>query len=583
MAIQITTEPLAFRRFVMTGAAVGLFVLASLNCWLVTEVPLDDAFVYFRYAQNHAAGFGPVFNLDEAVEGYSSVLWMMLLNTVAAINLPLPWSAQFMSIASYLATLALIVGASRMTHGLKWMAPLHFAASLAPAMWAGMALETSFFSLLVLASVLACLRFDRTREERTCVGILLVALALARPEGIVLSCALLAFLCVVTPPGDLRGRLRHMSWYFLPFLLWIFFLVGRYHFYGHLQPNTYYVKVGNNLNALTRGARYLIDFLNSNSGTAWLLPLMAIYGAFFRRDRRWWILIISVVTLCLTTVMSGGNNWPYWRYAMPLFPLVTLLVAEFFSDGWGLTQGGGRKLGCVGRCLVVYLLCVFILARTLCAGLVTDRLISFVAGNRDFQSYAEFHGRVYRAMLRDTQSIALNPMPFVSAHFDGPIIDMLGLVDEHIAHRPMAMGRLVHSHEKGDGEYVLERRPTIILFRGGLDFSPTPPRYPNPKDLYFVSDVEIAVSPLFRELYEPLAVWVPLGRGYLDAFKLRKEALTTVDPSELDSIYVRTIGRARTVVPLNLQLLSSLQKIVEGRLQHPSFRVGWQIVEMVSP
>ena len=40
----------------------------------------DDAFIFFRYAQNVAEGYGPVWNrVGMPVEGFSSPLWVLLL------------------------------------------------------------------------------------------------------------------------------------------------------------------------------------------------------------------------------------------------------------------------------------------------------------------------------------------------------------------------------------------------------------------------------------------------------------------------------------------------------------------------
>ena len=40
---------------------------------------IDDAFIIFRYADNFAAGDGLVYNRGEAVEGYTSFTWTLLV------------------------------------------------------------------------------------------------------------------------------------------------------------------------------------------------------------------------------------------------------------------------------------------------------------------------------------------------------------------------------------------------------------------------------------------------------------------------------------------------------------------------
>ena len=46
---------------------------------------IDDAFITFRYARNLADGLGPVFNPGEAVEGYTTFLWMLVSSAFFAM------------------------------------------------------------------------------------------------------------------------------------------------------------------------------------------------------------------------------------------------------------------------------------------------------------------------------------------------------------------------------------------------------------------------------------------------------------------------------------------------------------------
>jgi hypothetical protein len=45
---------------------------------------------------------------------------------------------------------------------------------------------------------------------------------------------------------------------------------------------------------------------------------------------------------------------------------------------------------------------------------------------------------------------------------------MLGLNDEHIAHRDLPLGEFPAGHEKYDSQYVLDQRPDIILLTDAL-------------------------------------------------------------------------------------------------------------------
>jgi hypothetical protein len=72
-----------------------------------------------------------------------------------------------------------------------------------------------------------------------------------------------------------------------------------------------------------------------------------------------------------------------------------------------------------------------------------------------------------------------------------PCIDMLGLTDAHIARvRPDRTAWI--GHEKGDGEYVLSRRPEVVIL-GGAEGSAEPWPFPG--------DRQLAASPGFRAAY----------------------------------------------------------------------------------
>ncbi|TMD96431.1 MAG: hypothetical protein E6I76_07800, partial [Chloroflexi bacterium] len=74
------------RNPVASGAA-GAWLLPVLVLRLACSLwflpfTLDDPYVSFRYASHLASGSGLVFNPGEHVEGYSNLLWTLLLAAV---------------------------------------------------------------------------------------------------------------------------------------------------------------------------------------------------------------------------------------------------------------------------------------------------------------------------------------------------------------------------------------------------------------------------------------------------------------------------------------------------------------------
>ncbi len=185
-------------------AGVAVFLRAQLaltgNLW---GVPLDDAYIHFRFVQNLATGHGFAFNPDQPVPGSTSPLWVLLLAVPTACGAPVWISAKVCGILFLIVSAALawrlaaryiavpvaawMVGALTALDGrLLWAAP------------SGM--EVTLFTALSLAAFLARPgpTSDRTALKRR---VLLVAAlcglaTLARPEGYLLTAVLFVDLLV---------------------------------------------------------------------------------------------------------------------------------------------------------------------------------------------------------------------------------------------------------------------------------------------------------------------------------------------------------------------------------------------------
>jgi hypothetical protein len=127
--------------------------------------------------------------------------------------------------------------------------------------------------------------------------------------------------------------------------------------------------------------------------------------------------------------------------------------------------------------------------------LVASHLDASLTGCRRTGS-AAYHGRIVGEWLRQAApsgtwvaTNAAGALPYFSRL---PVIDQLGLTDAHIA-RSRADSRQWIGHERGDGHYVLQRRPDIVIL-GGAEGSATPWAFPG--------DQQIAAAAEFRLRYE---------------------------------------------------------------------------------
>jgi hypothetical protein len=110
----------------------------------------------------------------------------------------------------------------------------------------------------------------------------------------------------------------------------------------------------------------------------------------------------------------------------------------------------------------------------------------------------EWDGAVIGPLYRDGFAPRVPYLAVTAAgtlpYFSGlPCLDMQGLNDRHIARQPAQRGHLGHDH--GDGAYVLDRAPDLMVFggaRGG------PPK--------FVSGSQMRSDPRFRQGYTMIRV-----------------------------------------------------------------------------
>jgi|GEM_PF-2787022 len=165
---------------------VFLAILVVWSSWAVSCFFLnEDAFISFRYVQNLVQGHGLVYNPGVQDEGYSNLLWILLLAPFARLGIPPEHAAPALGILSGAVLLYVVwLLARRLLPDRRWLplaAPGLAAASFPLIFWAGSGLETVFFGLMLTCAVFFHLRDKPSRFPWT--GLFLGLTALTRPEG----------------------------------------------------------------------------------------------------------------------------------------------------------------------------------------------------------------------------------------------------------------------------------------------------------------------------------------------------------------------------------------------------------------
>jgi len=496
----------------------------------------EDAFISFRFARNLVAGHGLVWNPGEApVEGYTNFFWVLCSAGWILLGVDPALGAQQSGVAASLATLWLVWRAG--TRVLGWSAeqallPCFFLALAGPfAAWSMGGLETSLFGMLLIWGVYRfSLYWSEKRSAHLFVAFAALLLAsFTRPEG-VLAIALLAAVGVALGRSDARA-LRQLGGALLPTAIaFACFLAWRWSTFGSLLPNTFYAKTGDTGAQVGRGAAY-VGFFALHYLLPWL-PAMALAWRGAPSRLRGQPLLLSCGVLLagfsLAVIWEGGDYMAMYRFLAPLLPFVYLLLvaalwpALRIDAAAPLRVGSAMALACAALGTLVHStpLEAVLLPKPPrmhgnWRGVQTERW--HVARLREI-------GRFFGEHARPGESLATDAIGVIGWSSGLTVYGAHGLVDPVLARRRAAgrIGAGVPGHERLDFAYLLERRPTFLMFRrelrseklGGLDFNR-------------------AVDPELVREYQLRSVWLedPANResGWF-AFLERRDRRVPADP-----------------------------------------------------
>ncbi|MEO0819614.1 MAG: hypothetical protein AAF074_04215 [Pseudomonadota bacterium] len=317
-------------------------------------------------------------------------------------------------------------------------------------------------------------------------GLFFAMAYLTRPDSVVMNAAA-GFAVLGLGAAALRTRIRQFLVIgIIPFTVLVLHMAWRLDYYGDYLPNTFFAKVG--VDVGTRLAMVPFYFAKSFAGALPVVPLAFGFLAFALYRRRVDALMLFLAAVILAHVAyvawSGGDHMPMGRVLLGTLAPACILLAACLA-----------QLPQVMRLPVAAMVVLALLGST---------LLTPKTRKLDPAAYVgSIVGRYIAETWPPGSLVALHTAgstPYFAP--DNVYIDMLGLNDRPIAKREnfpvVTEWQMQPGHSKGDGVYVLSRKPDYIIMgtAEGRELG----------DPIFLSDYEMAELSEMTECYEPVFV-----------------------------------------------------------------------------
>ncbi|HLK36602.1 MAG TPA: glycosyltransferase family 39 protein [Polyangiaceae bacterium] len=452
---------LASGALLLLGCIYAILYCSSAQDISGHSIGTDDAFISYRYARNLVRGDGLVFNPGEHVEGYTNLLYVLLMAIPFALDWNVLWFSVSINCVFTFAAWFLLVRHLRARFGVREAVLGGFLFALSPSiwLWTSSGLETPLVFVLQLSIWLLVdgLEQHPSRRSLACLGAALGVLTLTRADGFVSAGLASAYLLV-------KGRRREalvaggaVVVVFGGLLAW------RLHYYHDVLPNTYYAKVTSTLARRLKSSVKELGGITARQGLA--VYLLAIAYCALSEARR----ALKAPARALGDLRFGlafSVCWlGYWLYVggdnfEDRFLIILIPIGIYLLLGSILAESTERMRGFFVASLVLVQLCVVVRS---------DQFGKSLKPKYDkWITMGRYLGEHWNHAVLATPGAG--KVPFYS---DFKTIDMLGLCDAHIGH--LKVRNFIPGHSKSDVDYVLSLKPDLMfvtIVDDDLDVSP---------------------------------------------------------------------------------------------------------------
>lgn len=424
----------------------------------------DDALISLRYANRFINGLGLTWTNGIPVEGYSNLLWILLISVLGKLGVNLIVAVRLLGLLFTFSNIYLIINyvSKRYNNSVSLLTTLLIFYSFAGTViiWSIAGLEQPLVGFLVIYAIIRYLDykdFNNPTSLYAC-SVALGLLAITRPDGILLAFSIFLYQLF---NDKLKNRSNIIALFRLLLLPTLFFLsqiVFRYYYYGEILPNTALVKITPSLHHLWEGVHYNLRFIKANLTLSFLIAFLIALLIKSKQKRIYLYLTILIIWWGYISFI-GGDIFPAFRHHILTYSVLLLIMA----DGLQFLYAKYSKK---------YIL-----------PLMTIAIALFI-----FQQYTEVYYTVQKnetwewemkSLSKDLVTAFGKEKPLIAVDAAGalpywtefPAVDMLGLNDYNIPrHKPKNIGSGYLGHELGNAEYVLNKNPDLIQFHIGKNY-----------------------------------------------------------------------------------------------------------------
>jgi len=504
---------------------------------------VDDAYIFFRYAENIVNGYGFVWNIGEQpIEGYSSFLYLVVLIFAKFLTLDFELFSLIFGIITSTFTLyfAYLIYQFSYPDQEKYtfaniVAVIIITVSPAFLYWSVAGMETSFYSMFLLLTIYYYLKLLNSIRASLLKGILFGLLCMLRFEAVIFFLAALYYLIKVDK-SLIKVKIDRLAFTFVLGFTIIFgtYFLWRWSYFGYFLPNTFYAKTGGGLQQIFSGFSYVLKSLRLFYGLGWI-PILFVLLFFKKnmiRGKSAFVLSLALISLAVT-ILIGGDHFNLGRFVLPVFPLLFVVFVPAFKRmlSFPIKYFTIKPFYRVAALLffLMITLSVKIVYTQSASGLENllnskKEIIAVYDESTEEEIIDWQHGWIImgnglKQITEKDDYIATVPIGAIGYYSKVNIIDMVGIVDPVIAHEQISTNHLekwTPGHTKGDGKYILSRKPKYIQLTDYLTRSPL--EIPHKRSLQFSSVKEIWESEEFQNDYEFYPVEVIDG-WYYNLFK----------------------------------------------------------------